>query len=146
MGWVEKKFADQSSYAKGVRRLWDAVRESVDQSIVEFNARVPGALSTLSDCAAPGKFCLRITKYLDNTALELSLDEVKWTFNKDPIGSEPKAVCGIRVTPDHSGLEFFTDHEPPGDQTLTIEQACKMALEDFLFGPEFPRYLDPPAA
>lgn len=140
MGWVEERFASQLLLNKGVPKLWNAMRDSVGQAVIEYNARVPDTAHelTLSDCKAQGRFCRRLERKHTGASLEIYLDESNASLK---ISLQPSAVsesiCGYRLQPSGEVVEFFVA-TPGGAIAKTADEASRMAIEDFLFNP-FPR-------
>jgi hypothetical protein len=138
MGWVEDKFSNRVLVNRALPQLWNAMRDSIGQAVLEYNSRVAGTGQELSseDCKSNGRFCRRIEKKIDGGVLEVYLDTTDATLKvfQQP-SSATKAVCSYRLH--DSGLEFFLAM-PNGDIAKTPDAACQMAMDEFLFKP-FPR-------
>ncbi|HSR07239.1 MAG TPA: hypothetical protein VLM42_08825 [Bryobacteraceae bacterium] len=141
MGWVENTFADELVHMGSIGALWNAMRDSVGVAVQEFAKRTSGCGVTLTrkDCRARGQYCIRVEKGPQPSSIELFLDEEDKAF-KVSLSTEPeqaKQICGYRLTPDRSELEFFEVVDGIGCG-LSTETACEKAMRDFLFAP-FPR-------
>ena len=133
MGWVNDRL---HTYPRFTPKLWDKLRDSIATAVSEFNGSISNAHSDFlefSDCTAMGPYCRRVEKRL-GPSIEVFLDEKTKTLRT----SKPdNAVCGYRAKADNTGLEFFLA-APVGPIGITVEEACKIALEDFLFPPSAP--------
>src|ERR1700676_2240532 len=110
MGWVKDRFSEHSAYAAEVPKLWDKMRDSIGEAVTEFNERTSGTPNTLArtDCMSKSKYCVRIQKALNNSSIEVYLDEGDRSLNvsrqdRAPINNK---ICGYRITEDHKGAEF----------------------------------------
>jgi len=139
MGWVEQAFQDRLAYGQSLPTLWNEVRDSIGQSVVEFNGRTEGSGLSIAvkDCAARGKFCIRVLKVPDQSFVELFLDEDMRCFKISQAGSESKNVCGYELTPDKAALTFFIE-SADGHRAISPDDACKSALHLFILNP-FPK-------
>ncbi len=133
MGWVDDRFKDQLAYQSGVPKLWNKVRDSVGLSVIEFNERTGGTPNVLdrTDCQSQAKYCIRFHKALDNASLEFFLDEGKRSL-KTSRDSSITTICVYRLTGDRSEIELFSESL---EQVLSVEDACRTALHDFIFTP-----------
>jgi hypothetical protein len=61
------------------------MRDSIGEVVCEFNERTKGTINVLdhTDCRSKGKYCARIHKAIDNTAIEI-------------YGCTPKSVISVR--------------------------------------------------
>jgi hypothetical protein len=144
MGWVKDKFNEHLAYAAETPKLWNRVRDSIGEAVVEFNEGTTGTGNTLdhTDCMAKGKYCTRIHKAIDNSSIEVYLDEDNRSLNILRQGLMASGeICRYRITEDHKGAEFFVKepHET-ALRTISVEQACQMAIAEFIFTP-FPASL-----
>jgi hypothetical protein len=118
------------------------MRESIGQSVIEYNARVSDATNEVSviDCKSQGRFCRRVERKATTTSLEIYLDEAKASLKifRQPSGLS-ESICGYRPQPDGSAVEFFLAMSD-GVIAKTSDEACRMAMEDFLFNPFPPQF------
>lgn len=139
MGWVEDRFRDHLTSTRQIRPFWNELRDSVGRATVDYNQRI-GDADHLdhTDCMARGPLCTRLHKAGNGATLELFLDEEHRQLKAAPsVGGEIRTVCGYRLNADRTGLEFFRAdvRAPDGTIALTVEEACELAIEEFLFNP-----------
>jgi hypothetical protein len=138
MGWVKERFSEQQTYLAEVPKLWDKMRDSIGSAVIEFNEQTAETGNTLgrADCTAKGKFCVRINKVLDNSSIEIYLDESERSLNtfRGNGRSTNKRVCGYRIVQGGKNVEFFGED---GNE-ISVDQACEKALAEFIFTP-FPK-------
>jgi hypothetical protein len=138
MGWVKDRFNEHIAYAAEVPKLWNRVRDSVGEAVVEFNERTSGTVHTLdhTDCMAKGKYCTRIHKAIDNSSIEVYLDESNRSLNVSREGHTTSEICRYRITGDHKGAEFFV-REPHETalRAISVDEACQRAIAEFIFTP-----------
>jgi hypothetical protein len=139
MGWVKDRFNEHLAYAAEVPRLWNRMRDNVGEAVVEFNERTAGTGNTLdqTDCMAKGKYCTRIHKAIDNSSIEVYLDEGNRSLNVSREGrTAPGEICRYRITEDHKGAEFFVQepHET-ALRAISVDEACQRAIAEFIFTP-----------
>lgn len=141
MGWVEERFAAQELIKRQTPLLWQQMRDSIGAAVTEYNTRVAETDHglTLTDCSAR-EYCRRIEKkklqplryvevFLDVEGNTLSI----FTFP----GNTTTIVCGYAELQDNSQMRFFMQ-KGSSNEHLSADEACELALEDFLFNP-FPR-------
>ncbi|HUA18540.1 MAG TPA: hypothetical protein VMB25_07335 [Bryobacteraceae bacterium] len=136
MGWVEDRFASQTALNQGVPKLWNAIRDCFGKAVLEYNSHVVGTGQELtqSDCTSNGRWCKRLEKRTGSSSLEVYLDisvsSLKMFRQPENI---MKVICIYRLAKDGSLELFFRALE--GDVVRTPEEACRMAMEEFLFDP-----------
>jgi hypothetical protein len=136
MGWVKDRFDEQAAYATEVPRLWNRMSDSIGVSLREFNERTTGASNTLgkTDCRAKGDYCIRILKAIDNSSIEVYLDESSKSLNASRGGHTAAGrICGYRITEDRKGAEFFVQDADGIARAVSVDDACKMAIGEFVF-------------
>jgi hypothetical protein len=136
MGWVKDRFDEQAVYAVEVPRLWNRMRDSIGVAIREFNERTTGTPNSLdrTDCRDKGGYCTRILKAVDNSSIEVYLDERSQSLNASRGGHTAAGkICGYRITEDRKGAEFFVQDAEGNARALTVDDACEMALSEFIF-------------
>lgn len=143
MGWVDQAFEDYLAYERGTPALWNAMRDSIAQATADFNDRtggLPGGPKGFdtTDCRARSKFCFRVINLTDNSQAEVFLDEEARSLMVAEGTAEPRLVCHYRLN-SGSKAEFFTTSANDEAVVLSVEDACKLALEKFILNP-FPKY------
>lgn len=137
MGWMEDVFVERLAVNRGVGALWNEMRDSVGQALMEYGQRtlnlavVPAFRST--DCQARGRFCIRVVKHPDAAWLEIFLDQANRVLKTAQEGGVEKDVCQYRLG--DQGLQFYTESEEAGVTPISIESACRKALEKFMLDP-----------
>ena len=139
MGWVKDRFDEQAVYAAEVPRLWNRLRDSIGVAMSEFNERAGGTPNTLgrTDCRAKSDYCTRILKSIDNSSIEVYLDERSQSLNASRGGHTAAGkICGYRITEDRKGAEFFVQepHET-ALRAISVDEACQKAIAEFIFTP-----------
>jgi hypothetical protein len=83
-----------------------------------------------------GKYCTRIHKAIDNSSIEVYLDESNRSLNVSPEGRAAREICRYRITEDRKGAEFFV-HEPheSAARAISVDEACQRAIAEFIFTP-----------
>ncbi len=119
--------------------MWDRVRDSIGAAVFEFNERTKGTPNTIdhTECMAKGQYCTRIHKAIDNSSIEVYLDESDHSLNVLQEGRMSLGkICGYRITEDHKSAEFFM-HEPheTASRAISVDDACQKAVEEFIFNP-----------
>ena len=136
MGWVKDRFDEQAAYATEVPRLWNRMSDSIGVSLREFNERTTGTSNTLgkTDCRAKSDYCIRILKAIDNSSIEVYLDESSQSLNASRGGHTAAGrICGYRITEDRKGAEFFVQDAAGIARAISVDDACKMAIGEFVF-------------
>src|SRR5258708_203678 len=146
MGWVEDRFQERAIYRLKLGDLWNDLRDSVGTAVQEFNARlfgiITGSAVKLQNCSARGQYCLRLQKSdsLGGAIIEIFLEDE--ALKTSLVNGHPDRVCCFyRVNTDRSGVEFFRNTET-GPVVISAEEACQMALDEFLFKPFPPTFND----
>jgi len=137
MGWVKDRFSEHLAYDAEVPKLWNRMRDNIGQAVVEFNEQTAGTPNTLdhTDCMAKGKYCTRIHKAIDNSSIEVYLDESSRTLNCSREGRMlAEKICGYRITEDRKSAEFFEQGQS-GTCTISVDEACQKAIAEFIFNP-----------
>ena len=130
MGWVRTKAIHEP---RVVPQLWDEMRDSIGNAVAEFNALESNASDASSehldakDCTAMGIYCRRVTKAFGAISIEVFLQEEDRTLR-----TSRSVVCRYRIRSDGSKAEFFLD-KPEGSVAISTEEACRLALEEFIF-------------
>jgi hypothetical protein len=130
MGWVEDEFLDRAAYGRLTPRLWDSVRDSVGQSVIEFNTTMGSQFVELQGCTARGTFCFRIHNIDRDNNIEVFLDTGDLSLKAAVGRGKAIRVSSYRLMTGRSALEFFGDEGP-----LAVDQVCKKAISEFLFAP-----------
>jgi hypothetical protein len=136
MGWVNDKFDEKATYAAEVPRLWKRMRDSIAEAVSDFNHRTNDAANNLNhtDCRAKGNYCTRIQKSIDNSSIEIYLDESAQSLNASRGGHTAHGkVCGYRISGDRKGAEFFAQDAEGIARAISVEEACKLAIAEFIF-------------
>jgi hypothetical protein len=147
MGWVEEKFQYESDLKRFVPQLWDEMRDRIGVAVAEFNGHTSDASEKhleVKDCTSMGPYCRRVSKRFGAASIEIFLhDKVRLlkasslhatpTMESGEVRSGGKTIGGYRIKADRSGAEFFLEG---GDQpSISVERACQLALEEFVFSP-----------
>ena len=133
MGWVKDQIQEEENLPKLLPNLWNAMRDSIGAAADDFNDTISDASDEwleAVDCQSMGRFCRRVTKCSGMLAIEVFLD-VKERELKVSERLQEQVVCQYRMATDGTRAEFFTEG-PEGPIILTVEQACRMALKDFI--------------
>jgi hypothetical protein len=138
VSWVDDEFKERIAINSGTIALWNAMRDSIGLAVSEYNRRVAETDSQLSrsDCSAKSRFCVRVEMKRKDRFIEIFVEENEPVLN---VGSqaeqESREICRYRVNADRSGLELYLKKPDQTTSTITPEEACKLALHDFLFKP-----------
>jgi len=113
------------------------MRDSIGAAIIEFNEQTSGTPNTLehTDCMARGRYCARIHKAIDNSSIEIYLDESDRSLNVTREGRASRKVCEYRITEDRKAAEFSMSGADGVTRATTPECACEMAIAEFIFTP-----------
>src|ERR1019366_6062880 len=134
MGWVKDRFSEHRAYAAEVPKLWDKVRDNIGEAVSEFNEQTGPKALGFADCMANGKYCTRIHKAINNSSIEVYLDESDRSLNVSREGRRSSGkICGYRIAEDHKGAEFFVQepHET-ALRAITVDEACQKVLAEFI--------------
>jgi hypothetical protein len=130
MGWVKDRL---TNYPQFTPKLWDELKDSIGVAVMEFNDSTSNAADNhleAKDCTSMGKYCRRVSKAYGAVSVEVFLDEATKMLKIAPDVS----ICGYRIRPDRAAAEFFKD-TPEGPFGIPVEEACRMAIEEFIFKP-----------
>ncbi len=134
-GWVENRFLDHIAYERNIPNLWNKVRDNIGQAVEEFNNRTPLAEHLdHRDCMARGKHCIRLHKAVDNSEIEVFLNETSRLLKTATGNHSDKTICKFRLTGDRKELEFFQD-EAQAKTVISADEACESAIGEFIFNP-----------
>ena len=136
MGWVEDRFQYESDLKRFIPQLWDEMRDRISVAVAEFNGHTSDAAQNhleAKDCTSMGTYCRRVTKHFGAVSTEVFLHEKNLTLHAKSHSGALTTVCKYRIRADRTGAEFFLDGH--GDSfPIGVDEACKMALESFIFG------------
>lgn len=147
MGWVAQKIEDYKITARSITPLWNSLRDSVGDAVIEFGQsfNMPGV--DHSDCRARGRLCIRVQK--PGHFIEIFLSESDQSIKLAPgimdiSGSNEdgtiREICRYRLKKDRSDLEFWMEGKDGEFAVASADDVAKQALEKFLFDP-FPNHL-----
>jgi hypothetical protein len=138
VSWVDDEFKERIVINNGLLALWNTIRDSIGAAVLEYNQRVyqTDAQLSMSDCTAKSRLCVRLEMKRKNRFIEVFIDENEQALSLCYQAAQACIeVCRYRANADRSGVELYV-RKP--DQTTDItnpEEACKIALYDFLFRP-----------
>jgi hypothetical protein len=144
MGWVEKRFSDHLRLTREIPRLWDQVRDSIGQAVLEYNARTDGSRNHIdhTDCTARARLCARLHQTRDGSTIEVFLNEDDASLRTATRDGTENIVCHYRLMANAEGLEFFVNKDAD-TRAVSVVDACEMAIRAFIFNPFPLPFLNP---
>jgi hypothetical protein len=134
MGWVKDKIAEQRAEKAMIPSTWDAMRDAIGQAVNEFNALVTAPKVNRKDCESRAEYCVRVEKE-GAAPKEIFLSEEDRVILSAQRSEKPVIVCRYRLSIDRKSLDLFVEDESGTRKIITAEQACCLALENYLFKP-----------
>jgi len=107
-------------------------------AVIEYNERMSETDFRLfrSDCTSKSHLCTRIEMKRKGSFIEIFIDVDEPVLKVySPAGTESLEICRYRVNADRSGLELYVKKPDQTTSMISPEEACKLALHDFLFKP-----------
>lgn len=149
MGWVSSRISNQQAFTRGLPIFWDAIRDNIGQAVTEFNESTGGMGGHTidhTDCTARGRRCTRLHKALNNSAIEIFMNESDKSLRTQLRDGAESTICNYRLDSDGSKIEAYTTDKEGNHRILPIADVCEIAVGDFMFTPFPTSFVKPPSA